>query len=425
MASKTQRPRDRSGRTPLRKLLTVRRAGALVGGLVLAWYATAATMATVLADRHSGAATMLGLTSADAMAAEALRIMEAQPSPAQVEQAKDLATQALAREPVNSSALRALGLIAVLDRDEAKAEDLFAASERLSRRDLSAQLWLIENAVGHGDIAGALIHYDRALRASDRAAPLLIPILADATAEPLVAAELARLLATRPPWWSTFFERLVATSKSPASLAAITNVLKLDTNDVGERQLLVSAMVRLMQTGAYDQAHALYLRAKGAEAGGKRVRNGEFDETGLLPPFDWSFANESGLAGAVEPRPGEESNVALHLLVDGSGSGEIARQLLMLDPGRYRLFVVAGNVAGPVTSRPAFEVVCASSPPRAIEPVLATMVLPEAPSAGRRATASFTVPADCPAQLLHLRVNNATEAADDAAWVDSIVVEPL
>ena len=62
-----------------------------------------------------------------------------------------------------------------------------------------------------------------------------------------------------------------AAARSPASLAAITNVLKLDTNDVGERQLLVSAMVRLMQTGAYDQAHALYLRAKGAEAGGERV----------------------------------------------------------------------------------------------------------------------------------------------------------
>src|SRR5690606_1446045 len=104
-----------------------------------------------------------------------------------------LAREALRQDPTSVDALAVLGLQAELKNDAAQARKVFGYSRELSRRELRAQIWAIEESVRRGDIAEALHHYDMALRTSVRAQELLFPILAAALEEPSIRSALLQI----------------------------------------------------------------------------------------------------------------------------------------------------------------------------------------------------------------------------------------
>jgi len=94
--------------------------------------------------------------------------------------AAGLAREALSRDVTVVAAWRTLGLELETEGRRGDAERLIRFAERLSRRDLPTQLWLIEANVARNDIEGALAHYNIALRTSQAAADVLFPILVQA-----------------------------------------------------------------------------------------------------------------------------------------------------------------------------------------------------------------------------------------------------
>jgi hypothetical protein len=108
--------------------------------------------------------------------------------------AAKLADLALRQDPTAVDALSVLGLQAQLRRDLSRAQNLFGYSLALSRRDLRARIWAIEEAVQRGDINGALMNYDIALRTSRDAVDTLFPVLSSALKEPKIRASLIRVM---------------------------------------------------------------------------------------------------------------------------------------------------------------------------------------------------------------------------------------
>lgn len=382
------------------------------------WTVGAATLSNQLAQRTPElVAAWAG--SAEARGRAAFAIVQRGQSPAELAAARELATAALRREPLNVAAVRTLAVVAALRRDDQRARRLLAYAESLSRRDLPTQLMLIEDSVRRNDIPETLRHYDRALTTSSRTADFLLPILVRATAEPAIAANLAAMVASRPPWWPAFLDRMSAESTAPASLAIIADRLRLDVSDPTERQLLSNAMARLVALGDHQRALALYSRAYPDGGANLLLRDGGFEAQLDVPPFGWLFTDEPGLSGVRAPVSNGGSGNALFLTAAGGSAGIAARQLLVLAPGRYRLTLLAGGVGGDSVARPSVVVACAS----AGETMLNEMRLPDAPAEGRPVSDDFLVPQNCPAQYLSVRMAAPLDQErQTATWVDQFVL---
>lgn len=409
---------------PGTRLQPVRVAALAVACLPLLWVSVTNSVSLVLGRDRPEIAREVGLPSAEAKAREALLIATRQPSasPQQLAHARRLAQAALSREPVNVSALVALGTLASHQGDNAQADRIFAYSEWLSRHDAATQLWLIESRVAAGDIAGALIHYSRLLSVTPAFRPSLIPILVNAARDPAVARALGDILRARPVWWTDALGPLIYQSPDPAvTLPILLPRVRLHVTIDGERALLVAGMTRLAGAGAFRQALALYLAGGGTPiAGPNLVRNGDFEGRNRLPPFDWELSNADGRSSVVQPRPGGRGN-GLFLYVDPEAQGTLARQFLLLVPSRYRLSFQSGNVAGDDFQRPHIKISCIQTDTQP----LVDFRLPVSSETGQESLTDFTVPAGCAAQWLSLESGAGVESQDDTPWVDAIRIQSL
>jgi hypothetical protein len=336
--------------------------------------------------------------------------------------ARTLATAVLRREPANVVAARTLALVSsVAEGNDVKAKRLITYAESLSRRDLPTQLWLIEKNVAANKIDGALVHYDRALRTNVGARDILIPILSEAAKQPAVAAPLAKMLAKRPLWWTEFADKFIFASDAPEALALTMGALRLDAKKDGERNFLQQTMVSLVEGGAPAKAYSIYLSAVGnARPPSTFVRNGGFAEMPTLAPFDWLLLDEADLAATRDRRDEGAGDWSLFLTAQNGRNGIVARQLLMLPPGSYRLGAIGGDMPRDAASVPVVSLICADK--------AATMLGRFRYTAGRANAAidgAFTVPsAKCPAVWLLVSRSAPLDRESVTPWVDGFAIRP-
>jgi hypothetical protein len=142
----------------------------------------------------------------------------------------------------------------------------------------------------------------------------------------------------------------------------------------------------LVNAGEYAKARAIWASVSSVGAAAQPLFDAGFSNPEPPPPFNWSFA--SSTVGLAERQPGGR----LHAIFYGQEDGALAKQLLMLRPGRYRLSMrlLSGSSQAQALN---WSVTCMGTPsPIAIEPLNA--------AAARGLV--FAVPANCPAQLLQL-----------------------
>ena len=385
------------------------------------WLVLGVTMAMVFARPLPQLAYDWWPYSAEARAGVAASLLQSGPTAAKLDQARRLSTDALRREPVSVAAARTLGLVAFMQGQEQESDRIFTFAESLSRRDIPTQLWLIERNVARNDIAGALRHYDRALRTSTSIREVLFPILVGAAADPSAGLPLARLVGTRPLWWSDYAEELFEKSESSRPILLTLAHLHLRPNVEEELELIGLAIRRLVDLHAFEAAHRVYLSAqpRGANATAL-VRDGGFEGQSRLPPFDWEYRSEPGLSGYVQQRDGGQT--ALFISGESGRSGHVARQLLLLRPGRYRLSAQTGDVAADGTSRPLVAIGCAGTN----STQLARIRFPATVEGGGAVSGTFAVPAgNCTAQWLTIETAASLDSLTTTPWIDSIAVRPL
>jgi len=395
----------------------------LAAGGLLMWLTLALTMGMVFGRTAPEVAYRWWPYSADAQAGIAAALVRAEATPANVERALRLSENALRREPTNVPASRTLGLVAFIQGQPSRAGRLFNYSESLSRRDVPTQLWLIEQNVNRNDIAGALLHYDRALRTSIQIRELLFPILVRASADPSTAPSLARLVGTRPNWWQAFAEQLFESSESSHAILLALDRLRLRADNEDELELIGAAIRRLVDLGDYPAAFRVYLAVQsGGSADRLALRNGSFEEDGQLPPFDWEFRSEPGLSAYPQAREGADGRRVMFISGESGRGGYVARQLLLLRPGTYRIAATVGDVPPDTDARPRATVICAGTPATQ----LMRMRFPRATGGGNRLSGEFTVPATaCPAQWLWIEAGSSLDSVAITPWIDSIRVRAL
>lgn len=393
--------------------MTPLRIGTLAGiaavTLVAIWVSVMFTVAMITA--RSDPQTALTRWPVDIAKAEtATAILGKQPSRTRAKAAERLALEVLERMPVNAEAARDVAMARLVEGDVAGARMLIAAGERLSRRDIPTQMWMIEDRVAAGDVPATLAHYDRALRISPESRPVLLPVLAQAANDPVVARALAARLRVRPEWWSDFFGRFVAVATDPLAIRLIAEGLHLDPTEEVDRARVVQVIGRLVQLGDYRAARSFYDRTTGRRP--EMVVDGGFEKDHGIPPFDWQLVDETDRSATREPRDRANGTA---LSIAGTEGKEVARQLLVLPPGRYRLTARTGAVTTNMMAPPTVSITCLQDQ--------GTLVASTAFPVGmgpKTLAMAVTIPAGCNGQWLTIGSAANVGYLSDNPWIDDV-----
>jgi hypothetical protein len=257
------------------------------------------------------------------------------------------------------------------------AIDAFAAAARRDPRSLPAHYFLADALFRAGDTPRGLREIGILARLAPGGVASLAPYVATYAKDRRTWPQLRELFRSEPALEDTTLTALAGDAANADTVLALAKpganapwLPTLVNNLVGARQ--------------YEKAHQIW--AEVYRVPSEDLYDGNFTEAAAPAPFNWVLTSSTaGLAERV-PRGG------LHVIFYGREDGVLARQLLTLSPGAYRMsMAVAGSAADahPLT----WSLRCDG-----LQTPISAIPLD---IAGSKSWA-FSVPADCPAQWLEL-----------------------
>jgi hypothetical protein len=353
-----------------------------------------------------------GFVSTQAQAVAAAAAIVGGGTDAQLAKAHTIALAILDHEPGNVVAVRTMALIAAHQGRQAAALAWLKYGESLSRRDVVTEFSLIQSKVAEGNIAGALLHYNRAMLVNVSSRDVLLPVLISAVNDVAIARELAPILRRRPAWWAHFMGALSGGGSNPATLRLLFGSLRLNIGNPPEAAMLGSGLARMVALGDSDGAFAFYRSFRGAPSG--LLRDGSFEQTDAFGPFEWTLFDNGASASRQERTDGR--GLALFVLA-GDTDSTVAGQVLLLTPGDYSL---AGRLASDSDAAPqlAIRIRCGTGEE------LAIITSTNAGPSGRLSSAHFHVSEGC--KVVNILITVAAGAqGQTAGWVDDVAVARL
>ncbi|MDQ3077271.1 MAG: hypothetical protein M3Q83_00335 [Pseudomonadota bacterium] len=336
----------------------------------------------------------IALAMSDIGAAAAAGRSVSEPSLRRIERAASKAPLIADPFTIKGALLQSLGRAA-------QAERLFAESKRRDPRSAAPRYFLAERYLTTGRTSKGLQEVSALARLVPGGGPLIVAGIVQIARAAGPSPELLAMLRANP----TLTEAVLATLASDAANADLVMRLAAATPKAAagadtpawQIQLLSS----LTERGEYRRARGLWNRVAGAapeSAAG--LFNREFAELAAPPPFNWKLG--AGSFGVVETAPGGK----LQVIYYGREDAELASQLLLLEPGRYRLSLTAAG-DGAANSAVAWSLTCATA-----NTAIASLPLSGATIGGQALSTDFSVPAsNCDAQWLRL-IGSAAEFAD-------------
>lgn len=393
------------------------RAALSLAALAAGYVSVSHTLASVLRSKAPGRAYQIAPWHARVEAQHALRSFDPGAEPSARARVAHMARNALSRDPTAIPAVVALGLTTSLTGDLPRARALFDYSAKLSRRDLTSRLWLIEDAVERNDVEGALRHYDTALRTSRTSVDILHPILANASVDPGIARPLLRTLLADPPWGEGFIGYLAVNTPDPVATAGLFWTLQKRGYPVPEAAS-AALIGKLLDQRRFEPAWRYFASIRrGAEK--DRSRDPQFSEDIAQPTaFDW--VPVSGVPSIVAAISRSKRHGMLDFSAPATVGGPVVQQLLLLPPGGYALRGHSLGIEQPAQSRPYWSLSCAAD-----EREIGRVSVPNSAEADGRFAGRFVVPRGCDAQYLRLMLRPTDAIAGVAGQIDYVSLRPL
>jgi hypothetical protein len=274
------------------------------------------------------------------------------------------------------------GVQAQLAGDEGTAKQAFLAAQRRDPRSLPAAYFLADDYFRAGDAQHGLNQIALVSRLSPSGSVTVAPYVAAYARDPANWAAVRRIFRSDPELQT---ETLVQLAQKPENAAAVLALA--NPQDAAQVSNWLPVLIDALDSaGQYARARAIWARVSNARLEpGALLYDRSFRDGTTPPPFNWSFS--SSTAGLAERQPGGR----LHLLFYGQQDGVLARQLLLMPPGTYRLTMqLLGDRAR--AHALSWNVRC----DKASQPAATTTL----DSAARGWI--FRVPAGCPAQWLEI-----------------------
>jgi len=334
--------------------------------------------------------------------------------------AETLATRSVGAAPLRQQNLGILGTAKNAGGDTKGAERIFLAANQLGWRDALTQSYWLDWAMKAGDVDQAAMRADALLRTGSMAGQVmeLLPLLEQAPGGRTI---MATRLAADPPWSRDYIKRApLLDADTLASRTFILNQasragLKADCLAVGE------AARDLVARGMGDAAAGLWfpLCRPGQDAR-KGIVDGGFEQAQAMPatPFGWQFIRNGSVDVRVIDAPPPATGKALYVESTSPLQEPIARQLMLLPPGQYRVSWGASRMDSSSAGSGQIVIACLGSRNGLPQSRVAAL-------GNKRFASDFTVPAACGAQWITI-VTEPKSGADPAdLYFDNLKVERL
>jgi hypothetical protein len=331
-------------------------------------------------------------------------------------EARRTALAALARAPLSEDPFLIAGMSAIEAGRTREGEALLEEARRRNPRLRPARLFLLDRYLrtNRMDEAGEEIVALR--RLVPGVAEALAPQLAQMVRDERTGASLIRLLGRDSGLQQAVLSNLAQNGADPDLILHIASSAPAAAPTPGgvawQRQLLGL----LIERGDLVRAVRLWRSFAGLPAGpdDKAVHDGRFEGSPAPAPFNWSLYE--GSAGVSE----RSRAPALDVQFFGRETVDLASQMLVLRPGRYRLrFRVEGSAKGD-DSRLAWRIFCRGNNNA---PIL-DLTVRDVTAAPRDMSAEFTVPASCNGQSLRLQGIAGEFPGTQAAAIADLAVVP-
>jgi hypothetical protein len=312
----------------------------------------------------------------------------------------DAVRQAAAAAPLDARAYLILGHQQLLDGMPRRALATLEAGQRLDPRQRLIHLLLLDRYLRTARYADAAAQFSVLARILGATQVPIATAMAKMTMAPETHDAVRHTLRTDPALERGVLIALAKSDIAPDAIFALAS--PAGRADARAKESWGPVLVnRLVERGQYPTARSIWQRIYGvapAQAA-TLITNTGFRKTTASPPFDWTLT-ASGL-GAADIRDGS-------LMVDyyGRDSGDLARQLLVLRPGRYRFAFTVDPGKTDGAAKLYWSLACESGAPSDRNQLMNVAVT--ATAKPHRAAAEIVVPDACPAQTLTLR----SEAGD-------------
>lgn len=331
------------------------------------------------------------------------------------EQAEIISRSALRHDPTTVSAATALGIANLARGNTADARRLLTYAQMLSRRNIPTQLWSIEDAVGRGDIQGALRWYDITLRTHPNLSEVLYPVLARASRDAAIRAALVRTLAGKPPWLASYLGFAGAQKDDAQNTAALFAGLRA-------RGVLIpsdaqtSVIGVLLDAGNVDEAWRYYAAIRPG-ASRTRARDPRFAALLDTPSaFDWITLSDNSLTASIQR---SRDGGVFEFAAPASIGGPVLQQVQLLPVGTYRLSGHSEGIVQEARALPYWTLTC-----RTDGRELGRVAMPNSAQAGGAFWGTLTVPANCPIQVLTLFVQASDAIEGISGQIDRVMLAP-
>ena len=307
----------------------------------------------------------------------------------------DAVRRAAAHAPLDARAYLILGHQQLLDGMPNRAVATLEAGQRLDPRQRLIHLLLLDRYLRTARYADAATQFSVLARILGATQAPIATAMAKMTMAPETHDAVRHTLRTDPVLERSVLIALAKSDTAPDTIFALASPAgRADARDKESwGPILVN---RLVERGHYPNARSVWQRIYGvapAQAVAPIINAG-FRETAASPPFDWTLT-ASGL-GAADIR-----NNSLVVDYYGRDSGDLARQLLVLQPGRYRFAFTVDPGKTDGAAKLYWSLACGSTAPTDRNQLM--NVAATATAKPHRITAEIVIPTGCPAQTLTLR----------------------
>lgn len=342
-----------------------------------------------------------------------VRLATVAENPAAAQNVADLATRSLRLLALNPVALRQLAIARVLSGQKQAEAPLMQMSNTISRRDVGAQLWLIDSNVRRNDIPAVLRAYDTALRTSASSWPVLFPLLNAAIDEPSIQIGLRPYWSRPSAWRDTFIAQAIASSPHPDALATMTmrdNMLAAVKDRAVYTRNLIAALLDHHQ---FAVARALALRSGFRPQLLVSPELSSDSISGTSGRLGWQFADLPDRGSAMK------STTTLGVFANQGGSGGVGSKILYVPAGAYRLRTRFGEIRMPAGADLQWRLSCLGPG----DPRVIWSGQTDAPRARGRRDEALVIPVGCPSQLLELSMSGGDNPDGAEAEITAISLD--
>jgi hypothetical protein len=384
---RTRQAGEKAGGLRIAALLLTLPAGAFLG-----WQAVKATVGGAWGGRNPPAAAQIAPdhpATRIGMAMLEFQLRGGRVSP----QLRASAIDALADHPLAEEPFLLEGVATLARGDGKRGEALLEEAKRRNPRNRMARLLLLDRYLRTERPVEAAAELGVLTILVPRTGEVLIPQLAKMVTDPKTAGTLRGALNNNPGLLHAVLSRLASSGTSPDTILSLASEAGPPPPGV-DTQWQAILVNNLAQQGQVERAYKLWQefgKVPAAEAG-KGLYDPDLKGLPGSAPFNWRLV--AGAEGVAERASGGGMQVGYYGRVDA----ELAEQLLMLQPGRYRMQFQAEGDAKGESSKIFWSLSCQGSKASLVQLPLTGITY-----APRKIAVAFTVPSSgCSAQWLRL-----------------------